>query len=381
MSSRRRGGVAEKRGKFVTDDERHGEAGLKCSSRDADEQGDVRLGGVGGAKSRARREFGKPEHAPDTGPGKRVTSGRPDTALAGRLNNKLLQLQVSMLFKSDLDSEWGLTMKKWNFLLAIFLSMILSACSGSSNMSATEEPAMDPLSGLYKVVAQTNSVKATNFYINGNQIPLESCGRDKCTAQGGFLASLTETAIVLADDGFVIEAEIGGVEIVRPDRTDINDDWRLLGGWMDYSAFFVNKYIHTTGSSTFLVYPQSIGRLYLNDNAVLPVAGSASYEGAMVGTNIMTAERYTGQSSMTANFGEAPTIDIHFTDIMNVSTGDSHSDISYAGVSISDRKGIYGIASDRSYVNGEFAGPDNEEVVGVFEHEDLIGAFGAKRTE
>lgn len=84
---------------------------------------------------------------------------------------------------------------------------------------------------------------------------------------------------------------------------------------------------------------------------------------------------------MTANFGEAPTIDIHFTDIMNLSTGDSHTGISYVGVSISDRKGIYGGSSDRSYVNGEFAGPDNEEVAGVFEHEDLIGAFGAKRTE
>ena len=84
---------------------------------------------------------------------------------------------------------------------------------------------------------------------------------------------------------------------------------------------------------------------------------------------------------MIANFGETPTIDIHFTSVMNVSTGDSHSDISYVGALISDRKGIYSMPSDRSYVNGEFTGPDNDEVVGVFEHEDLIGAFGAKRTE
>ena len=263
----------------------------------------------------------------------------------------------------------GGTMKKWNFLLAVMMSMILSACSSS--------PAIDPLSGLYKVVARSNSVKATNFYINGNQIPLESCNRYQCVARGGFLASLTTPAVALADYGFVTEAEIGGVEIVR---TDIDDDWRLLGGWMDHSAFFVNKLISKVDSSTFLVFPQSSVRLYL-DAAALPVAGSASYEGAMVGTNIMTADRYTGRSSMTANFGEAPTIDIHFTDIMNLSTGDSHTGISYVGVSISDRKGIYGGPSDRSYVNGEFAGPDNEEVAGVFEHEDLIGAFGAKRTE
>lgn len=84
---------------------------------------------------------------------------------------------------------------------------------------------------------------------------------------------------------------------------------------------------------------------------------------------------------MTVNFGETPTIDVHFTDIMNVSTGDTHADISYAGVSISDRKGILGGSSNRNFVNGEFMGPGNEEVAGVFQHEYLMGAFGAKRTE
>ena len=255
---------------------------------------------------------------------------------------------------------------------AIALSIVLSGCSTS------QESATDPLSGLYKVTALTNSVKATNFYINGQQIPLETCDKNQCIARGGFLASLTAPAANLAEYDFVTEAEIGGVDIVRTDR---NDDWRMLGGWMDHSAFFVHKYISLVDSNTFLVYPQSLGRIYWNDGAALPVVGSASYEGAMVGTNIMTADRYTGQSSMIAKFGEAPTIDIYFTNIMNVSTGDSYSDISYADASISEGKGIWAAHSDGSYVNGEFMGPTNEEVVGVFEHGELIGAFGAKRAE
>ena len=255
---------------------------------------------------------------------------------------------------------------------AIALSIVLSGCSTS------QESATDPLSGLYKVTALTNSVKATNFYINGQQIPLEICDRNRCIARGGFLASLTAPAANLAEYDFVTEAEIGGVDIVRTDR---NDDWRMLGGWMDHSAFFVHKYISLVDSNTFLVYPQSLGRIYRNDGAALPVVGSASYEGAMVGTNIMTADRYTGQSSMIANFGEAPTIDINFTNIMNVSTGDSHSDISYDDISIGERKSILGRNSKGGYVNGEFMGPDNEEIVGVFEEGKLIGAFGAKRAE
>ena len=65
----------------VADDEWHGEVRPDHSSREADEQGGARPGGVGGAKGRARGESGKPKHAPDTGPGERVTSGRPDTAI------------------------------------------------------------------------------------------------------------------------------------------------------------------------------------------------------------------------------------------------------------------------------------------------------------
>ena len=269
-------------------------------------------------------------------------------------------------------------MTKRNFFLAIAVPLILSACSGSSKVPAPDAPAIDPLSGFYRVTVQSTSVKSTNFYINGNQVPLESCGMHQCRAEGGFLASLTRPGRDLADLGFAAVAEIGGVEIVR---TDIDDDWRLLGGWMEHSAFFVSKFKSSADSSSFLVFPQSFGRIYRDDDAALPVAGSASYEGAMVGTHVMTTDRYAGQSSMVANFGAVPVIDIHFTKIVNLGTGDVHPDISYVGASIGDGKGIYGMPSARSYVNGEFMGPNNEEVVGVFEHEDLIGAFGAKRTE
>ena len=267
-------------------------------------------------------------------------------------------------------------MKTRNVVLAVFLSMILSACSGSSNRSATEEPGIDPLSRLYKVVAQSNSVKSSDFYFNGDLYRLEACSRTECTGVGGFAITVTSPVAPLADRGFETEAEIGGVEIVRVDE---GDDWTLLGGWMDHSAFFVRKFFGR--EDNFVVVSQSLGRRHPPDNAALPVEGSASYEGGMVGTHIMTPDRYTGRSSMTANFGETPTIDIHFTDIVNVDTGDTRADISYPGASVSDGKGIWLLVGAANYVNGEFMGPDNEEVVGVFQNVDLIGAFGAKRTE
>ena len=261
-------------------------------------------------------------------------------------------------------------MRTTSAVSAIALSIILSACSTS------QELVIDPLSGLYKVVARTSSVKATSFYINGTHIPLEGCGRLACTASGGFQASLTTPVNILLNLEHETEAEIGGVEIVTAGNPE---DWVLFGGWMTHSAFFVHRAVGR--NDVELVYAQSLGRLYREDSAVLPVDGSASYHGAMVGSNIKTSDPYTGKSTMSASFGQTPTIDIHFTSIMNLRTGDAHGDISYVGASISERKGIWASNSDGGYVNGEFMGAANEEVAGVFEHGELIGAFGAKRAE
>lgn len=261
-------------------------------------------------------------------------------------------------------------MRTTSIVSAIALSIVLSACS------ASQESAIDPLSGLYQVVAQTNSVKATDFYVNGTKLPIETCGRLTCTASGGFQVNLTTPVNTLLNFEHETEAEIGGVEIVAAGNPE---DWALFGGWMTHSAFFVQRAVGRNDAE--LVYAQSLGRVYLGDSAALPIEGSASYHGAMVGSNIKTSDPYTGKSTMTARFGQTPAIDIHFTGIVNLRTGDAHRDISYVGASISERKGIWAENADGDYVNGEFTGSANEEVIGVFEHGELIGTFGARRAE
>lgn len=139
-------------------------------------------------------------------------------------------------------------MRATSTVSAIALFIALSACATS------QDSAIDPLSGLYKVVARTNSVKATNFYINGTQIPLESCGRFVCTASGGFQGSLTTPVNVLLDSEHEPEAEIGGIEVVTAGSPE---DWVLFGGWMTYSAFFVHRAVGRNDAE--LVYAQSLG--------------------------------------------------------------------------------------------------------------------------
>lgn len=250
----------------------------------------------------------------------------------------------------------------------LLLALLLSACS----TSAPEEP----IDRLHRVTALSSSVKATDFFYDGIRYLLEGCSPLSCTGQGGFAVRVNHPARAIDAYGFQKETELNGIDIVRTVHDD--DDWRMLGGWMEHSGFFVHKFHAIDGSGSVVVVSQSIGRV---SGSALPVEGTATYDGGMVGTHILTTDRYTGQSTMIAHFGEAPTIDIHFTNVLNWTTGVGQPDISYEAASINERRGIWSNPSAGRYVNASFMGPGNEEVAGVFQHEDLIGAFGARRTE
>src|SRR6266481_9689299 len=58
----------------------HGKSAPAVSSREADEQGRASGCGAGRAKGGDRGEYGSAQHAPGTGPGKRVPSAGPHTA-------------------------------------------------------------------------------------------------------------------------------------------------------------------------------------------------------------------------------------------------------------------------------------------------------------
>lgn len=254
------------------------------------------------------------------------------------------------------------------YMPVLLLALLLSACS----TSAPEEP----IDRLHRVIALSSSVKTTDFFYDSIRFPLLHCRKVSCAGQGGFAANVNLPAGIVDTYGFEKETVLNGIDIVRTVHGD--DDWRMLGGWTAHSGFFVHKFHPIDGSGNVVVFPQSIGRV---SGSALPLEGTATYEGGMVGTHILTTDRYAGQSEMIAHFGEAPTIDIRFTNILNRTTGDGHPDISYEGAQISEGRGIWSHPSVGRVVNASFMGPDNEEVAGVFEHEDLIGAFGARRTE
>ena len=77
--------------------------------------------------------------------------------------------------------------------------------------------------------------------------------------------------------------------------------------------------------------------------------------------------------SSTFDFADQ-TLDVNLT---NVSGPGTYADMSWNGLAV--QNGLFGGGTDSNSLSGSFYGANHEEVGGVFERNQLIGAFGANR--
>ena len=208
------------------------------------------------------------------------------------------------------------------------------------------------------------------------------CSRQSCITDGLALVLGTElsikgpyTARVLGTATRTPAREIGGLEIWEAAYDNGITDY---GAWLDHSFFLI--FGADMGEHT-LVASAAFGRIY--NDAPLPVEGTASYNGAMVGKDVITAANYAGAARLEVNFAVA-SLDAIFSDIADIATGERIADIEFPGVPLHPK---YSAASavdlpsapgTATYINARFYGPENEEITGVFGKDTLIGAFGTK---
>ena len=262
----------------------------------------------------------------------------------------------------------------------LLASLAVAACS------STEE-AVEPLDRLNAVVGKVNSVLISRLHVAGS----DGAGfRYECFPHGcggvglGFLYAPAEISRWLFEDGVAQGREIEGLAIAESNPDD--GDWRAYGAWMDHSAAFLSRY-GGGGANTGFFIASSFGS---RSEEPYPVEGTATWRGAMVSVDVVTADRYAGSANLTATFGEGQGMDVSFTDIANVETGASREDIVFsdlADVGLYDGSRFFGHSGhddfDQApiYLDGQFFGPDQAEAGGVFGYNELIGAFGAKRQE
>lgn len=273
-----------------------------------------------------------------------------------------------------------MTMK--STVATLLTALAVAACSTTREVAAP----VDPLAGVNKIVATSNGFLASRLHLTGGLASSAfGCSVFACRTTGGFLVSPTAFSRQLFEDGFEQEREIGDVQLVE----SIDDDggWRLYGGWLDNAAAFVQRFRSagaTGGSDWFSGF--ALGPL---SEDPLPVEGTASWRGAMVGVDINSEDRYAGDANLVATFRDASFLGVSFTRIANVETGAAREDISFDQVSLSSESSQFaawqpGDVPFREapiYIQGGFYGPNHQEAAGVFGYNELIGAFGARKQE
>ena len=159
-------------------------------------------------------------------------------------------------------------------------------------------------------------------------------------------------------------------------------DYDVYAGWGDYQAFLELFGTATENGTTInVMIPLSLG----NSASTNPVAGSATWNGIMVGRLEKPqsfyreiGNRITGDASIVADFSSAA-VDVVFSQIVEYG-GSPLQDMRWEGLTIEDG----GFHGDGLY--GLFYGPNHEEAGGIFEVEgrsgsyrSVSGVFGAVR--
>lgn len=156
---------------------------------------------------------------------------------------------------------------------------------------------------------------------------------------------------------------------------------RSYGGWMDHSMFAVQFWLRERhyegerwlgGGGIDGIVTGSIS----NSN---PVTGPLIWNGVMVGRNSniessLVANVIQGDATISADLARTGvSLDIGFSNVVDLNAGQSMGDMAWNDIAV-----VNGTFESDS-IAGSFFGPQHEEVAGVFDRNQVIGAFGARR--
>ena len=148
------------------------------------------------------------------------------------------------------------------------------------------------------------------------------------------------------------------------------------GGWLKHNAFFAERDFFVDADNVAqsgYIYAMSIG----NESGSNPVSGSAIWRGTMAGMDSVALQVLHGDTELTADFASS-NLDVAFTRIYD-DEANRRTDIIWTDVPLGSGGSFGRGGSDGDKIEGTFYGPDHEEVGGIFERDNIVGAFGAKR--
>lgn len=303
-------------------------------------------------------------------------------------------------------------MKTMQTALVIALAALLAACGGGGDTPPVTDDRDIPNNPQMRAEAQealgsADTLLMTDLYVLVPGTDEHSrwrrnhgifqgigtqCDRDACALEvySRFHGDVEETRLAEFSplDAYEAQAPYQGIprfvgRAVASANGRTLEHWSY-GGWMDHTWFwvsatnvFVGEALAPDAHEGVVVTGVSIG----NDSGTRPISGAASWHGAMVGVESEWLHDIQGAATVTVDF-EAAHADVSFTGIRNADTGAALPAMRWADLPIA-ANGRFAPPRDvrgrGATLVGTFYGPAHEEVGGVFERDEIAGAFGARR--
>lgn len=301
------------------------------------------------------------------------------------------------------------------------LVMVLSGCGGGGYVPImgellNEEMAQETALMELRAVRSNTLLVSDLVFTPGDEDMEErirghtSCGRTSCLSTilgrpylrislstsredseaSGFFAGEDEVSALERYRG-VTHGAFFRTERMRTEYVTVDTDVPSYKGWMQYSRFAAELNTITNGVIRYgslerVLTGQQYG--YASSSGMAtdtnPVDGSATWTGVMVGGRISeTADvgiGVRGHATLNYDFANAD-IDVFLSNIQNsnppMDGAQTYPNMTWQNLPVSN--GRFGGDFDAPTLEGRFYGPNHEEVGGIFERNQIIGAFGGKR--
>ncbi len=201
-----------------------------------------------------------------------------------------------------------------------------------------------------------------------------------CTTRLGQVSLNTEISPDLEDLQIITTRNnvpiVQGVSLLQGENGFV--DALAFGGWLDYSAFVVDTafaYFESRQIGWDEAYAGAGS--YGDATESRPTSGSATWSGVMVGGDMEFLHPVIGDAGLVMDFADT-TLDVSFTNIMDLTAATRLPSMEWNDVQVAN-DGSFVDNENRTTLRGTFYGPAHQEAGGVFERNNIIGAFGAKR--
>ncbi|MDE0125253.1 MAG: hypothetical protein OXN97_11820 [Bryobacterales bacterium] len=210
---------------------------------------------------------------------------------------------------------------------------------------------------------------------------VSECSRAECQlldpTTGDTETVVLDTAVMGLGDAEAI-GSAHGITLMSRTGSQMGVEATSLGAWMEHGSFALKR-LHAVGEEVASDTLHAVALGYLTDR---PLTGSASWLGIMVGTPVSgedRGDRLVGTAALNYDMN-AGALDAGFSGITNIDRGTAHG---VEAVIFSDLTvgpdGTFARGQSGARIQGGFHGAGHAEAAGIFEHSDMIGAFGAKR--